>query len=328
MIANLSIAELLLPCRKPHLAPQRYLDIMWSVIIDFHTHVYPDSVAASVVAAVTQRSHITPHADGTLRGLLDSMDRAVIDVSVVCTVVTRPQQVTRIHRWLQGIKTPRIYPLATLHPRSRYKGERAEELWRQGYTGFKLHPDYQSFYVDDRRMFPLYEAAEGLGMFLLFHAGVDRGLPDPIHCTPRRLRRVHEAFPKLSIIAAHFGGEDAYDETEEYLLGHDIYFDTSFVLRKMPVELIPRIFERHSIERILFATDSPWADQKQELEFFLRLPFLTAEAKDKVLCANALRLMNCDPIVSPTRDADRRSVTAIGHDTDRTGMGHRTGERP
>jgi len=275
---------------------------MRSVIIDFHTHVYPDSVAASVVAAVTQRSHITAYADGTVRGLLDSMDRAAIDISVVCTVVTRPQQVTRVHRWLQRIKTPRIHPLATLHPRSRHKGERAEELWRQGYKGFKLHPDYQSFYVDDRRMYPLYEAAEAVGMFLLFHAGVDRGLPDPIHCTPRRLRRVHEAFPRLVIIAAHFGGEDVYDETEEYLLGHDIYFDTSFVLRKMPVGLIRRIFERHSVERILFATDSPWADQKEELEYFLRLPFLTAEAKDKVLSANGQRLLNADGILAAPRD--------------------------
>ncbi len=128
-------------------------------------------------------------------------------------------------------------------------------------------------------------------MFILFHAGVDRGLPYPIHATPERIAEVHKAIPKLTMVIAHLGGEDAYEETIVHLLGKDIYMDTSFVLRIVPIKFLERILKEHPADRLLFASDSPWTDQKDELDFLLNLPILSEKDKEKICFHNAARLL-------------------------------------
>lgn len=88
------------------------------------------------------------------------------------------------------------------------------------------------------------------------------------------------------------GGEDNYDETEATLLGTDIYLDTAFVFRMMDENILRRFFQKHPIERFLFGTDSPFTDQRTELQFFYNLSFLTSSQKDKIAGQNAARLLN------------------------------------
>ncbi len=262
-----------------------------AVTIDFHTHIYPDRVARQTVTAVRERSGIEAYGDGTLEGLKRSMAAAGIDLSVVAAVATRPEQVESIHRWLRGIRQPGIETLAAMHPADPLTSEQMKVLKREGFRGFKLHPDYQDFFVDESRMFPIYEAVAAEGMFILFHAGMDRGLPHPVHATPKRLAAVHKAVPELCMIVAHLGGEGAYEETVTYLLGRDLYLDTSFVLRKVPGAFLERVLTEHPAERLLFASDSPWTDQGEELRFLLQLPFLTEADKEKICFSNAARLL-------------------------------------
>jgi uncharacterized protein len=263
-------------------------------IIDFHTHIYPDHVALHTVLAVGQRSGIDAYSDGTLEGLKRSMAAAGIDLSVVAAVATKPEQVESIQRWLTTIRQPGIEALAAMHPADPPNFEQIRILRREGFRGFKLHPDYQDFFVDDPRMVPLYEAIAAEGMFILFHAGMDRGLPHPVHGTPKRLSAVNEAIPELCMIVAHLGGEEAYEETAVHLLGRDLYLDTSFVLRKMPGIFRERFLKEHPTERLVFASDSPWTDQGEELQFLLQLPFLTESDKEKICYSNAARLLGLE----------------------------------
>ncbi len=262
--------------------------------IDFHTHVYPHDVAARTVAAVCERSSIGAYTDGTLEGLKRSMTAAGIDLSVVAAVATKPEQVPSIHEWLAAIRQPGIATLAAMHPADPLSSQQMKTLRQGGFRGFKLHPDYQDFFVDDPRMFPMYEAAAAEGMFILFHAGMDRGLPHPVHATPKRLAAVRQAVPELCMVVAHLGGEEAYEETIRHLLGRDVYLDTSFVLRKVPGRFLERLFKGHPAERVLFASDSPWTDQREELQFLLQLPFLTEGDKEKICCSNAARLLGLE----------------------------------
>ncbi len=262
--------------------------------IDFHTHVYPDRVAPGTVRAVCQRSGIDAYTDGTLEGLKRSMSAAGIDLSVVAAVATKPEQVASIQRWLTAIRQPGIEVLAAMHPADPLSPGQMKILRREGFRGFKLHPDYQDFFVDDPHMYPLYEAVAAEGMFILFHAGMDRGLPYPVHATPKRLAAVHKAVPELCIIAAHLGGEEAYEETAVHLLGQDLYLDTSFVLRKIPEIFRERFLKEHPADRLIFASDSPWTDQGEELRFFLQLPFLTESDKEKICYSNAARLLGLE----------------------------------
>ncbi|MEW6665709.1 MAG: amidohydrolase family protein [Thermodesulfobacteriota bacterium] len=264
---------------------------MAPVIVDIHTHIYPDPVASGTLKRVCERASIPAYTDGTLRGLLASMESAGIDLSVVSSVATRPEQVSAIHDWLLGIEERRVLPLAVMHPDLPAGELPMRFLKEKGIRGFKVHPDYQDFFADEKRMYPFYETVQAAGMFVLFHAGVDRGLPDPIHATPENLARVHRDFPGLVMIAAHMGGESLYEEAERHLLGKDIYLDTSFVLRRMPLPTVERFFLKHPLDRFLFGSDSPWTDQGDDLRFLLSLPFLSDEAKEMILGTNAARLL-------------------------------------
>lgn len=261
------------------------------MIIDFHTHIYPDNIAHSTVKAVCERSNIKAYTDGTLKDLKASMKRAGIDISVVATVPTKPDQVASIKKWLLKIRQPGIEVLAPIHPDNPFNSNDIKKLKQEGFKGFKLHPDYQNFYVDDPKILPLYEKIAQENMFILFHAGLDRGLPNPIHGTPKRFANVHKTIPELCMVIAHLGGECVYDETLEYLIGQDIYMDTSFVLQKMPLALIEQIFKEHPTDRIIFASDSPWTDQREELQYLLQLPFLSHSDKEKICFYNAARLL-------------------------------------
>ena len=283
-----------------------------TVKIDFHTHIYPDHVALKTVSEVKERSGIDAYSDGTLEGLKRSMAVSGIDLSVVAAVATKPEQVDSIQRWLKAIRQPGIEVMAAMHPAEPLNSGQLRKLKQEGFRGFKLHPDYQDFFVDDPRMYPLYERVAAEGMFILFHAGMDRGLPNPVHATPKRLAEVKKTVPELCMIAAHLGGEDAYEETVEHLLGRDIYMDTSFVLQKMPGEFRERILKGHPAERIIFASDSPWGDQGEELRFLLQLPYLTESDREKICFSNAARLLGLDNWEKQTRDVPVQSKPVAG----------------
>jgi predicted TIM-barrel fold metal-dependent hydrolase len=260
------------------------------MIVDFHTHIFPIDMAAKTLEAMDTRS-IPSYSDGTLEGLIQSMDEAGIDLSVVSRITTKPEQVEPVNQWLLSTKQERIEPLATWHPGCSVEPDSLTRLKDQGFKGFKLHPDYQGFLPDDGMMYSFYEAAQAEGMFILFHAGLDQGLPGPPNAPPERLIKIHKDFPELSMILAHMGGEDIYARTEACLLGRDIYLDTSFVLRKMPLNILERFFDKHPIERFLFGTDSPWVDQNLDLKFLFSLRFLSEADKEKITGTNAARLL-------------------------------------
>lgn len=262
------------------------------MVIDFHTHVFPRQKAPDILTKLLTKFDIPNFADGTLRGLTNSMQRAGIQLALISRITIHPEQVKAVNNWLLGCRRKSILPMATLHPDQPEGEAYVEEIKKAGFKGIKLHPDYQGFYADDKRMYPFYEAAQALQMPVLFHAGLDRGLSPPFKAMPRHLLEVRRNFHRLKIIAAHMGGEDNYDETEATLLGTDIYLDTAFVLRRMDPNILNRFFQKHPIERFLFGTDSPFTDQKTELQFLYNFPFLTPSQKDKLAGQNAAGLLN------------------------------------
>ncbi|WP_172684190.1 amidohydrolase family protein [Desulfosarcina cetonica] len=261
------------------------------MFIDFHTHIFPRHRAPAIMDDLWRRGKIPHYTDGTLSGLVDSMQTAGITYSLVSRITTKAENVTAVNQWLLNCRHSQVMPLATVHPDFAVTTDDLKRLRSEGFKGVKLHPDYQGFYVDDPRMFAFYEAAQQIGFPVLFHAGLDRGLPPPVHALPHRLLKIHRLFPQMVMIAAHMGGEDNYAETEALLLGEEIYLDTAFVLQIMETETLKRFFRRHPIERILFGTDSPFTDQAAELSYLLNIPFLTTAQKELVAGGNAASLI-------------------------------------
>jgi len=244
-----------------------------------------------ILSSLSKKADIPYFTDGTVSGLLNSMKKADIHLSVISRITTRADQVVSINQWLYGLRKKNILPLATIHPNLQKGEEYIEKLKKIGFKGIKVHPDYQGFYADDKRMYPFYDVLQSSGMPILFHAGLDRGLSPPFHAMPEKLLKVHREFPKLKMVAAHMGGEDNYQETEECLLGTDIYLDTAFVLRIMDKNILKRFFKMHPVDRFLFGSDSPFSEQSKDLKYLMNLSYLDQEEKEMIAGKNAADLL-------------------------------------
>jgi len=269
------------------------MDSVSPTVVDFHTHCFPDELAPRAMSKLAAAANIPFFSDGTTAGLKRSMDQAGIDVSVVLSIATKAEQVTNVNTWTARIQESRLIAFGSLHPDTADWQQEVNRMVSLGIRGVKFHPDYQDFYIDDPRMFEIYDGLVRAGLIILFHAGLDAAYEPPFRCTPPRLARVVDAFPSGKFVAAHLGGYKHWDEVEEHLVGRNLYFDTSFSLGHMEAAQWRRICENHGFDKILFGTDSPWADQTEQLDL-LRAQRLPAGAFSQVTCANAVRLLGLD----------------------------------
>jgi hypothetical protein len=262
-------------------------------IIDFHTHIFPDHLAERAMKTLSETSGNMPHFhDGTKSGLLASMDAAGIDQSVLLPVATRPEQVRSINASCADLFSKRTVPFGTLHPRA--EDPEAEILFLKSLDvkGIKLHPEYQDFQVDEPRYFPMYEQLSAAGLIVVFHAGHDPGpFEHSDHALPPALKKVHERFPRLCMVAAHMGGWRVWEEVESLLAGTDIRFDTSAVQGELPDAAFLRLLRKHGVERVLFGTDSPWFDQSAMVRWIDALPLTTGE-KERLFFRNAEEVLH------------------------------------
>jgi predicted TIM-barrel fold metal-dependent hydrolase len=260
------------------------------MVIDFHVHCFPDELSSRAVETLAKRAQIAPRVDGTIDGIRRSMERSGVDCSVVLSIATKPSQTEKVNTWSASINKDGIIAFGSIHPEFEGWSDELRRIKGLGLKGIKFHPDYQLFYVDEERMFPIYELAAELGLIIVFHAGLDVGLPPPYHCTPERLVKVVKAFPGMKIVAAHMGGFSYWDRVEEFLVGQDIYLDTSYSFGWIGNEQARRIITNHDYKKVLFATDSPWTDQGEEISRLKDLN-LGADIESAVLGGNAVKLL-------------------------------------
>ncbi|MEA1997172.1 MAG: amidohydrolase family protein [Gemmatimonadota bacterium] len=266
---------------------------MFLKIIDSHTHFFPDKVARTAIPRMEETSGCKAYTDGTAAGLLDSMDAVGIESSVVLPVVTNPEKVSSVNRFSASAARSmrRLCIMGALHPAAAAWPGHLEELLDLGFTGVKLHPDYQEFSPDDPRLLPFFSGLRDAGLLVFFHAGEDLSYEPPCKGTPASLATLLGNLPGLRIVAAHMGGYRSWDEVDRCLVGREnVYMDTSFSFREMSDSRIRSMIERHGTDNVLFGTDSPWLDQSQEVENVLRLG-LGSDVEEKVLYSNALRLI-------------------------------------
>jgi len=264
------------------------LEAPW--IVDTHVHAFPDAIAARAVPELAREGNVVPASDGTLTGLLASMDRAGIATSVVCSIATKPAQFDRILEWSQANESDRLVMLPSVHPASPEVVGQVRRVAGAGLRGIKLHPYYQGFEIDEPRLFPVYEAAQELGLVVVCHGGFDIAYPHTRVADPVRARRVIDAFPALKLVVAHLGGWEDWDEVERHLLGRPVWLDTSYSLAFLPADRARRLLATHPADRILFGSDSPWADQAGEIAR-LRALGLPEDLERRILGGNARELL-------------------------------------
>lgn len=258
-------------------------------VVDIHTHVFPPAVAARAVTGLVDKAGLKPHYDGTPAGLLAAMDRAGVNVSVLCPVATKADQVEGINDWTASLASERFVPFGAMHPDYKDPVREVERMVSLGIRGIKLHPEFQDFDPAEDRMQPLYRAAARHDLPILFHAGEDPNY-ETVRGVPTTFRRVIDAHPELTIILAHLGGYRVWEDVAEHLLGERIYLDTAYTF-ELPADEVAAIVREHGTDRVLFGSDGPWTDAGTEIAELRELG-LPGDDVERILWRNAAELLD------------------------------------
>ena len=280
------------------------------MIIDFHTHIFPDRIASSTVHHLACEARIHPYTDGSADALVSSMAASSVDWSVNLPVMTSGSQVEKVNASLLKkrdlFQDQHILSFGGLHPDCRNYRQVLRWLREEGVAGIKLHPAYMGIDLNDLRMMKLIEAISEEGLITIIHAGIDIGIYDHNYASVDHVLQIMKDVAPERFVLAHMGNWGCWDQVESDLAGAPLWMDTSFSLGPVtPYEKIKdqpivsemlsaqdfvRICRKHGPDRILFATDSPWADQDSYVKKIQSLPF-TEEEKASILGDNAEKLL-------------------------------------
>ncbi len=276
------------------------------MIIDFHTHTFPDNIAAFAIPKMQQSCHAKAYTDGTCAGLQNSMKEAGIDLSVVLPVATNPLKVSHINDLsIQLTDKDHLIYFACMHPDAPNALEELSRVARAGLKGIKIHPVYQDVNIDDIRFLRILDKCAALGLSVVMHAGDDIGFPDVVRCSPEMIANALRQVGDVNLICAHMGGWRNWDTVEILSQFKNVYLDTAFSLGHIePIddyyngkslsllsrEDFCRLVNTFGSKRVLFGTDSPWADQRATLEA-VKEAGLTKQQLQSILSDNAKKLL-------------------------------------
>ena len=272
------------------------------MIIDFHTHCFPDALAPRAMESLSKNtSHnvakISAHTDGTARGSKEILSAAGINGAVVCNIATNAKQEHKVNGFAVELSQRTdgfFFPLGSLNPDSENVESELDFISAAGIKGVKLHPDYTGVLLSDGRFERIFSILEERGFFAVIHAGLDSVSPDLIHAEADVIADVVRRHPKLKLVAAHMGGMRRAEEVLEHLVGTGVYIDTSLSsVRPEEKELLYKIIKEHDEDKILFGTDTPWTDPRAELGFVLDAP-ISEKRREKILSKNALKLLGIE----------------------------------
>lgn len=267
------------------------------MIIDFHTHIFPERIAARTIEVLKegirrlQGVEFPAYTDATAAGLRRSMSECGVDLSVVMPIATKPSQTDTINDYAEGVRGDGLLSFGSVHPENGDIEGILCSLAERGFPGIKLHPEFQQFYIDSPQGLRILKAAEKYGLLVTLHAGADVGWPPPVHCTPERLRNALGEVKGDNIIAAHMGGFRMWEDVAKYLVGTPVYFDTAVVGPFIDKAVYKDLILAHGADKVLFASDSPWEHQGEALSTLSALG-LDAADLEKITCSNAMALLD------------------------------------
>ena len=280
------------------------------MIIDFHTHTFPEKNSVSIIHKLGGISHTVPFTDGSARGLISSMKEAGIDYSVNLPVMTNAEQVEKVNSSLinqrEHLLSEGVITFGGIHPDYENYKEELKRIKQSGIPGIKIHPAYQNVDLDDMRMMRIIDYASELDLIVLTHAGIDIGLYDHNYCSVDHILKVIDQIHPPKFVLAHMGNWDCWEDVERDLTGSPVWLDTAFAVgsitadpaqEKRPYkeetlsdEDFVRICRKHGMDKILFGTDSPWQEQKEYIER-IRRTGLTCEEQELVFASHAKKLL-------------------------------------
>lgn len=261
------------------------------MLIDFHTHCFPEKIAEKAISKLSFASGgVIPETNGTFAELQRLMRQNEVDKFAVMNIATNPKQQTNVNDFAKSINSENVISFGSVHPDSPDALYELERIKDMGLYGVKFHPEYQEFYVNDPKMNAIYKKISSLGLITVFHAGYDVGFGPESRCMPEHFLKIADKFDS-PVILAHWGGMACWNEVLDKLCGLPFYFDVSFGYSMVPRPVAMKIVEKHGADKLIFASDAPWHTPKME-KIFLNTLGLSQNELDMIYSENVLKLLN------------------------------------
>ena len=257
-------------------------------IIDIHTHIYPDAIARKATDSIRDFYQLDGGGmDGSVQMLRSRGAEAGISHFVVLPVSNSPKRVRHINEFL--LEQSKIHDdftgFGTLHAEMDGLLEETDWILQNGLKGIKMHPDSQQFCIDDERLFPVYDLLQDKIPVMLHMGDLRYNFSHPA-----RLRRVMDLFPRLKVIAAHFGGYSMFSTARELLEDKNCIFDISSAMMFMQPGEAEQYIRHYGAERMAYGTDYPLWDPVDEVRRFRQLDLTGAEF-DQIAHKTAERIL-------------------------------------
>jgi predicted TIM-barrel fold metal-dependent hydrolase len=276
------------------------------LIIDFHTHIFPDEVRAARGEYIERDSWFgtlyedPKHKLASAVDVVRSMEAAGVDRTVVFGFPWRDGKLCAWHNDYI-IDSVRRFPdkligFACVQPLDAKDAQELARCLDAGLMGLgELGPDGQRFDIEDRRI--LQASAEVLMQYdrpLLTHASEPMGhtYAGKGQTFPWKLIKLARNFPELKIVMAHWGGGlpfyELMPEVRDDL--RNVYYDSAASTYLYRFDIFPVVSRITGADRILWGTDYPLLSQARMLER-VRKCGLAKEELEAVLGGNAARLL-------------------------------------
>ena len=252
-------------------------------IIDSHSHIFPEKISKKAAIAIGDFYDLPMSSEeGSSKNLISSGKKIGVSKYLVCSTATVPQQTESINTFIKAEcdEHPEFFGFGTLHPDMDGIEEEVERIISLGLHGIKIHPDFQKFDIDAPKAYKIYEAIEGR-LPILIHMGDNRYE----YSRPHKLVNILNDFPKLQVLAAHFGGYQCWEEAESCLKHPNIKLDTSSSLPLISSEYAKKLVNYYGAENMFFGSDFPMWRHAEELERFFNIG-LSYEDNKRILAEN------------------------------------------
>jgi predicted TIM-barrel fold metal-dependent hydrolase len=259
------------------------------VIIDTHTHVWPDRIADLALEG-NPVPGLVARGDGKVSGLDRDMVASGVQISCCLAIANEARHVDKVNQFAAGLASERHLAFGTVHV-----GLSAEEnlasLRSNGLSAVKIHPLFQDYALDDPRLWEMFEAF-GDEIAVITHVGEGGDAHRNSLSSPAMIRDIARQFPDLRLMACHFGGYKILDDAEEMLAGADVVLETSWPpsLATLRPERVRDLIRKHGAERVVFGSDWPMTSPTEEIRAIEALGLSDDETK-LVLGGTAARLL-------------------------------------
>lgn len=234
------------------------------MIIDAHTHVWPDRIA-DVALAGNPVPGLVARGDGKVSGLAADMGETGVELSCCLAIANEARHVDRVNEFAASTRAADRFAFGTVHVDLSVE-ENLASLRKHGITAVKIHPLFQNYGLDHPRLWELFEAF-GDEIAVITHVGEGGDEYRNSLSNPGMIRDIAQQFGSLRLIACHFGGYKLFDDAEELLSGVDVVLETSWPpsLSTLRPERVRELIRRHGSERVVFGSDWPMTSPGEEI---------------------------------------------------------------